>query len=1307
MLRGRVPAVVAAVAAGALVVGVLPALSGSGLTSAADGADAAASWQPGDAAVSGPLASGTLPGVASAVEYAYGVDYAGGTEGAGAAIAGAGETVTILQGDTLTGSAAAWNTGDDASASVSVAPVSGEEISGGGASLADVLQTAPLPDTGAGAAQLRWEIPAADAAVVNTGAQPTGLAVTGPEGASAQTSVFVAQPQLEASLEVSADGGTTWAGEVAAPEGAEVVWRVTATNTGNVDLTDVKVATATANETDTLDAGVGAEIGALPVGGTGSATFTTEAGEISAGVSVSGVFDAEGPDGKPLVDRFTDAAGTAGRVPSNTAKAVLAVADETPEEGTGAPISVAPLSSAIAGGTRLTSSMNGSTENAGTGELISIKTEFFAYVPKGGSLQLDLNLALIAEDPGAGVPGTWDGLKLYVQSPSGVKTLAYQGLPATATNSTLDLGVMTFSDTNPSETGGVWRIWWQDTSVSPARDLTFGRWDNGSRTDGRGVLYFPDSTIAPRNSSGVTLTGQVWTDEISSYGLSAPNAETVLKAGQVPRWIELARSYDRTLYNLSEDGALYRNVERGFNGVTSMTRTDNYGLVGAAPADVCVRVNRSGTTNPGEPPAGNVTRWGVSGACPDFMQYKLFFQQPNTAMPASAKWFDGSTRPLLPAYVSATADVSYTQTTPVSNGTYGGNFTVSLGGDSSTRGTARLEIDVDANGTVDRTITLPNAGNTPSGTQVIPWDGLAGAATPVELSHKLRVRLVWYVPAYVYFVNSDTEARTGGITSTMLRGPASYVGSHNLIWDDSIFVGQPNYMGTALVGLTPNPTVTTGMDSSAGVHKWGEFRALPNNTPLEGNWGDNRFIQDRTDFADEAVDVLELDPPAPVIRVAKSIPNGRWDDTDQFTVSLREGSVSGATRTSVTTAGTATLAVSAPYTATAGTAYYVTEAGSGGADLANYVKRIVCVDANNVQTGLPEGVTFDPVAGLRIVPVWGSDITCTITNSVVPTGGVLQVDKKFVEADGWAVGDTLTWQVTVKNSDELKARDVVVEEIPGAGLSEDPDDVSWGTPPAPTTVDGTQWLVGDLNPGQSRTITVYTTIGAVPPPENHFRNYVTVSNPANPYDPERPLSEIVQNETVGGDTDQADFDEVPLPLGKFQVLKTGENAGGTWVPMAGSRWGLFVDDGAPPMDHSAPGVVITPVDPVGGQAPRFVVDQVPPGSYLLVELEAPAGFSLLAAPLRVTVSNTGVVSVDSGDVASGTVVFTPASGETAAQIEVRDVPAVVLPKSGGPGVWWVYGLGGVLAAAGMAGSVVSWRLRRRGTDMAGRVAMLS
>lgn len=164
-------------------------------------------------------------------------------------------------------------------------------------------------------------------------------------------------------------------------------------------------------------------------------------------------------------------------------------------------------------------------------------------------------------------------------------------------------------------------------------------------------------------------------------------------------------------------------------------------------------------------------------------------------------------------------------------------------------------------------------------------------------------------------------------------------------------------------------------------------------------------------------------------------------------------------------------------------------------------------------------------------------------------------------------------------------------------------------------------------------------------------------------------------------------DSTSTPIEPFRIPlrieKIGESETGSWVRMDGSSFAVLADvDGAP-------GTSALPFAVRGVETGLFQIDSIPAGTYWLSELTAPDGFSLLAAPVRFTINPDRTVSVVAGGDAAVT-----ATGQL---ITVRDVPAMLLPTTGGTGAL-PYVLGGSLTVLLAVGLAVRSRRRHSAAD---------
>lgn len=156
-----------------------------------------------------------------------------------------------------------------------------------------------------------------------------------------------------------------------------------------------------------------------------------------------------------------------------------------------------------------------------------------------------------------------------------------------------------------------------------------------------------------------------------------------------------------------------------------------------------------------------------------------------------------------------------------------------------------------------------------------------------------------------------------------------------------------------------------------------------------------------------------------------------------------------------------------------------------------------------------------------------------------------------------------------------------------------------------------------------------------------------------------------------------------LTPAKVLIQKIGESGSPDvgWVPMDGSSWAVYDDDGGTQGELLAGSTV----QKVPGEQGRFQLAGVPVGSYWLVETAAPDGFNLLAEPVQFTIAANGAVSIGQG-AGGGVVTAGNPNSDGIYLITVRDVPALQLPESGGGGTM-PFMLGGsflLLAATALA-----------------------
>lgn len=112
----------------------------------------------------------------------------------------------------------------------------------------------------------------------------------------------------------------------------------------------------------------------------------------------------------------------------------------------------------------------------------------------------------------------------------------------------------------------------------------------------------------------------------------------------------------------------------------------------------------------------------------------------------------------------------------------------------------------------------------------------------------------------------------------------------------------------------------------------------------------------------------------PILRLQKTLPNGRFVATDQFTLTI--AGTGGPASVTTTGAGNTATGIATLNPGAVGASYTFSEAGASGANLANYATTYACTNAlSGGQTPSGTGTTFNVTAAA------GDDLTCTFTNT--------------------------------------------------------------------------------------------------------------------------------------------------------------------------------------------------------------------------------------------------------------------------------------------------------------------------------------
>ena len=174
----------------------------------------------------------------------------------------------------------------------------------------------------------------------------------------------------------------------------------------------------------------------------------------------------------------------------------------------------------------------------------------------------------------------------------------------------------------------------------------------------------------------------------------------------------------------------------------------------------------------------------------------------------------------------------------------------------------------------------------------------------------------------------------------------------------------------------------------------------------------------------------------PVLRLQKSLPNGRFIASDQFTLSIA-GTGAPAPVTTTGTGSTATGAATVN-PATIGATYNLSETAAAGANLSNYVTTWSCTNAlAGGQTPGGSGTNGN------ITPVTGDDLTCTFVNTRNPVADltITKTNTPGVNNNVDQTGDTVTsgnattYSIVVSNAGPDAANGSIVRDTPAGGLT--------------------------------------------------------------------------------------------------------------------------------------------------------------------------------------------------------------------------------------------------------------------------------
>ncbi|GAA2090715.1 hypothetical protein GCM10009840_32220 [Pseudolysinimonas kribbensis] len=337
-------------------------------------------------------------------------------------------------------------------------------------------------------------------------------------------------------------------------------------------------------------------------------------------------------------------------------------------------------------------------------------------------------------------------------------------------------------------------------------------------------------TLDVVDGEGTVIPGRTWVETYGIYQSSAANMQL---------WIG------------TREGYVYKADFRGYNGLGSWIKANGFGLVDAGtctPIYHSVEGSISGANGTSIDP-----RYAYSDQCGD--QYKLFLEEPDTDLPATALTPTG-TDWVRPAVVPpAASNLGLQQDSPSSRA---GDVAFDLAG---VNGGYTLQIDTNDNGVftdpVDRTIPW----GSPPGHVEVPFDGLDGQGAALDPCSAMNAKVVVDRVGEAHIVLDDVESLgTSSVTNYGIKitgdTPGVVAPNPKLYWDDTTLTPRnstekPLPYADGRAGVDTTTTVT-------GAHGWGQ-------------WGDTRSIENWTYYQAQAGGTFAIPPSCtPGISIVKS-----------------------------------------------------------------------------------------------------------------------------------------------------------------------------------------------------------------------------------------------------------------------------------------------------------------------------------------------------------------------------------------------------------------------------------------------------
>ena len=190
-------------------------------------------------------------------------------------------------------------------------------------------------------------------------------------------------------------------------------------------------------------------------------------------------------------------------------------------------------------------------------------------------------------------------------------------------------------------------------------------------------------------------------------------------------------------------------------------------------------------------------------------------------------------------------------------------------------------------------------------------------------------------------------------------------------------------------------------------------------TVLPSNTATTNYVLGSIAYGD-AISCSFINTPQPRLTLSKALSGNRVFNTDQFTVQIKNGAAVVASATTTGTGSTVSTGTTGVQQVTTGTTYTLTEIVAGTANALLYGGALACTNSYGVT-----GTTLPTTVGGIVVPTWGDNISCTLTNTPNPTKAILGMTKAWFVISDPLNGSTnpkaipgalIQYSITVTNS---------------------------------------------------------------------------------------------------------------------------------------------------------------------------------------------------------------------------------------------------------------------------------------------------